>query len=155
MFESITTPLKIEATDALNYLIIAAALAVAAMVGFMFGAVAVFMTTFNAYGSLYAALAEIGYCLVVLAVMVVIILVSRSRARRRAVARAEAEEVRRRREKSGAPPAWKDMGVVATALPIAMKAAQLGLRNKTALGLVAGGMAAGWAAWQASKSPPR
>jgi hypothetical protein len=152
VFESITTPVKIEVRDAASYLIIAVAVGLSAMVAFMFGAVAVYIATRNAYGGVYGCLAEVAYCLVVGAVAVGIIFLSRSKARRRAVVRAQEEEIERRRNNAGTPPAWRDMGVITTALPLALKAAQIGLRNKAMLGLVAGGIAAGWSAWNARVS---
>jgi len=153
VFESITTPIKIEARDSANYLVIAVAVGLSAIVAFMVGAVAVYIATRNASGApIYACLAEIVYCLAVGAVAVGIVVLSRSKARRRAVVRAQEQEIERRRLDAGAPPPWKDMGVITTALPLALKVARLGLRNKAILGLVAGGMAAGWSAWHATKS---
>jgi hypothetical protein len=152
VFESITTPVKIEVRDAASYLIIAVSVGLAAMAAFMFGAVAVYIATRNAYGGLYGCLAEVAYCLVVGAGAVGIIFLSRNKERRRAVVRAEEAEIERRRQSAGAPPAWKDMGVIATALPFAVKVARIGLRNKAMLGLVAGGIAAGWSAWQATQA---
>jgi hypothetical protein len=152
VFESITTPLKIEARDLANFLIIAVALGLSAMIAFMFGAVAIFLAVQRSYGGLYASFAEIGYCLIVTAVMVAGILVIRSKARRRAMARAEAEEVERRRKGAGAPPMWKDAGVLATAAPILLKVVQFGSRNKTGIALVTGGLAAAFTAWQATKA---
>lgn len=151
MFESITTPLKIEARDLANFLIIAVAVGLSAMIAFMFGAVAIFLAVQQAYGALYASLAEIGYALVVAAVMVGVILVIRSKARRRAVARAEAEEIERRRKVAGAPPMWRDAGVLAAAAPVLLKVLNVGSRNKTGIALVAGGFASALAAWQATK----
>jgi hypothetical protein len=84
-------------------------------------AVAGDIATRNAYGGLYASLTEIGYCLTVGAAAVGVILLSRSKARKRAVVRAAEEEIERRRKNAGAPPGWKDMGVITTALPLALK----------------------------------
>lgn len=151
MFESITTPLKVEARDALNYLIVAVALGLSAAVAFMFGAVALFMGAYSSYGVLYASLTEIGYCLLVAAVMVGVILINRSKARRRAVARAEADEIERRRKVAGAPPLWKDAGVLSAAAPVALKVLQLATRNRTSIGLVTGGLFAAVTAWQVTK----
>jgi hypothetical protein len=152
LFESITTPLKIEIRDSANYLTVAVAVGLSAMVAFMFGAVAVYIATRNAYGAFYGCLAEVGYCIIVGAAAVGVILLSRNKARRRAVVRAQEEEIQRRRKNAGAPPAWKDMGVITTALPFALKVARIGLRNKAMLWLVAGGIAAGWSAWQATQA---
>jgi hypothetical protein len=151
VFESITTPLKVEARDLANYLIIAMALGLSAMIAFVFGAVAIFLAVQQTYGAVYASLAEIGYCLVVTAVMVGAVLAIRSKARRRAVARAEADEIERRRKLAGAPPMWKDSGIIAAAAPFLLKVVRFGSRNKTGIGLVAGGLATAFAAWQATK----
>jgi hypothetical protein len=128
------------------------AVGLSAMVAFMFGAVAVYIATRDAYGAVTGCLAEAAYCLVVGAVAVGIIFLSRNKARRRAVVRSQEKEIERRRKSAGAPPAWKDMGVITTALPFALRAARIGLRNKAMLGLVAGGIAAGWSAWQATQA---
>jgi hypothetical protein len=155
VFERITTPLKVEARDLANFLIIAVALGLSAMIAFVFGAVAVFLAVQQNYGAVYASLAEIGYCLVVTAVMVGAVLAIRSKARRRAVARAEAEEIERRRKLAGAPPMWKDSGVIAAAVPILLKVVQFGSRNKTGIGLVTGGLAAAFTAWHVTKPTGR
>jgi hypothetical protein len=122
VFESVTTPLKIEAREALDFLVVSVVVGLSATTAFVFGAVAVFYGTHQTYGALYASLAEIGYCLVVAALMIGIILLSRSRARRRAATRAEADEIARRRKLSDAPPMWKDAGVVGVVLPLLLKA---------------------------------
>ena len=59
MFESITTPLKIEARDAIDYLVAAVALGLSGIVAFMFGSVAVFLGTYQSYGGLYASLPKL------------------------------------------------------------------------------------------------
>ncbi len=155
MFESITTPLKTEVRDAVNYMVVAIVCGLSAAVAFMFGAVAVFIAAYGAYGSLYASLAEIGYCALVIAIAVGIILVVRSKARRRAAARGEAEEIERRRTIAGAPPPWRDAGVLSLAAPVALKALQFGLRNKASFALVTTGLVAAVAAWQATKPAAR
>jgi hypothetical protein len=155
VFESITTPLKVEARDLANFLIIAVAVGLSAMIAFMFGAVAIFLAVQQAYGTLYASAAEIGYCVIVAAAMVGAVLLIRSKARRRAVARAEADEIERRRKAAGAPPMWKDSGVIAVAMPILLKVVQVGSRNKTGIGLVTGGLVAAFTAWQATKPTGR
>jgi hypothetical protein len=113
---------------------------------------AVYVATRTAYGTVYGCLAEVVYCVVVGAAAVGVILLSRSKGRREAVKRAEEEEIERRRKKAGAPLPWEDTGVITTALSLFLKVARMGMRNKTTFGLVAGGIAAAWSAWQATKA---
>jgi uncharacterized membrane protein len=152
VFES-TTPIKVEARSALIWLIITIVVALAAMVSIAFIGIAVFVGTFNAYGAVSACVAEIAYLLVIAAIAVCVILVSRNRGRKRAARRSEEEAMAQRRRFAQGPPLWKDKGVIAAALPILTKAAQLAVRYKGPAGLLVGGAALGWSVWHAMREP--
>lgn len=145
MFEGATAAARVEFQSLARTVVWAAVGASTAFVGIAFVAVAIFIATIEAYGSLWAALAMIAYSIAVAGAAVGLLVLVQSGGRKSAAKRAEADTITEQERAQSAPPLWKDPGVMSTALPIAFKVAQIAFRNRALIGIVASTAALGLA----------
>ena len=128
MFESIAKPLKIEIENVIRtvaWAVVSASMTFAAVI---FLSITVYLSVSTNYGRLAASLGLAGFFVAVAAIAVLVLVVPRGR--RRAAQRTEREDIEHEQKEERTTPPWTDMGVVATVLPVAAKAAQLVMRHK-------------------------
>jgi hypothetical protein len=102
-----------------------------------FLAVTIFLWTSESYGQLAAAISLAIYLLAVAGAAVGVLLLVQSKARKDAAKRAETLTIEEQQRDQGMPPIWKDAGVMSAILPVALKVAQFGFRNRALIGVAA------------------
>jgi hypothetical protein len=149
VFDRLVSRVKVEAQSLATTLICAVVAGMSAIVAVLFIGIAIFIWASERYGSLTASLAMAGFFLVVALIAIAVLFYVRSEAHKRAARRAEEERREREEAAKNAPPAWLDPAllpkILPMLLPIALKAGQIGLRNRGLVLALISSAAIGWA----------